>query len=72
MRTLFRFLAAIPMIISGIASIVFFVLSCSCMWYSILCIGSMLNYWYLSYVYEDTVTQLVSYIRNGIKKEFCY
>ena len=66
MRTLLRFLVAIPLLIVGISAIVMSVMAFDNPWLSILAVGLWSVFIFLMYIYEDLVYSFGYYIKDKI------
>lgn len=66
MRTFFRFLVAIPLLIVGISAIVMSVMALDNPWLSILAVGLWSVFIFLMYIYEDLVYSFGYYIKDKI------
>lgn len=64
MKTLVRFLVAIPLLIVGISAIIMSVMAFDNPWLSILAIGLWSIFFLLSYIYEDLVYSFGMYLKD--------
>ena len=66
MRTLLRFLVAIPLLMVGISAIIMSVMAFDNPWLSILAVGLWSVFIFLMYIYEDLVYSFGYYIKDKI------
>ena len=66
MRTLVRFLVAIPLLIVGISAIIMSVMAFDNPWLSILAIGLWGVFIFLMYIYEDMVYSFGVYLKDKL------
>lgn len=64
MKTLVRFLVAIPLLIVGISAIIMSVMAFDNPWLSILAIGLWSIFFLLGYIYEDLVYSFGMYLKD--------